>query len=162
MPAPPVVYQYGPLDGWPLALPAAPAAPAKEAPLPGKAAARSVVVTTAKGEAPPAAPPASTPPPTPPQVMVEVDDNPVVGYGSINVPEAESGDHAAARFGDHRHGVFGEFLYFRPRGDDVVFAQPRSGCGTASVPNGSSGILAPDNAAGFRGGAVLALDKCSS
>src|SRR5262249_53486540 len=53
--APPVVYQYAPLDGSPLALPAAPAAPAKEAPLSGKAAARSVVIPTAKGEAPPAA-----------------------------------------------------------------------------------------------------------
>jgi hypothetical protein len=158
--APPMVYQYGPLDGAPINLPAPSSPQAQEAAPAPKPAARSVVVTPAKGEAPPVAAPAPAPPPP---MMVEMEDQPPVGYASIDAAPAVPADHDdGPRFGDHRSGVFGEFLYLRPRGADVVFAQPQSGCGTAAVPNGPSAVLAPDYSPGFRAGGFAALNNCSS
>jgi hypothetical protein len=66
------------------------------------------------------------------------------------------------RFGDHRTGAFADLLYWRVRGTDVIYGQPRDGIGVLSVPRGEQGIVEPDYAVGFRVGGEFALGECSS
>ena len=58
----------------------------------------------------------------------------------------------------HRSGVFGEFLYLRPRDSEVAYALLVNG----NVPAGEVGIADPDYSPGYRVGFSKALDECSS
>jgi Legionella pneumophila major outer membrane protein precursor len=66
----------------------------------------------------------------------------------------------------HRHAVFGEFLYMRPRDADVAYALPIDGPVAPvlgnEVPVGPVALIDPDYDAAFRIGGSLALDKGSS
>jgi hypothetical protein len=68
----------------------------------------------------------------------------------------------SSRFGDHGTGAFADLLYWRVRGTDVIYGQPRDGIGILAVPRGEQGIVQPDYAAGFRVGGEFALSECSS
>lgn len=66
----------------------------------------------------------------------------------------------------HRHAIFGEFLYMRPRNAEVAYALPISGPVAPilgnEVPVGAVAIVDPDYDIAFRAGFNLALDKGSS
>lgn len=69
----------------------------------------------------------------------------------------------AAPFGC-KFGVFGEFLYLRPRNADINYATPFDGPiapGVPPVQAGRQGILDPDFAPAFRVGAYIPLDDMS-
>jgi hypothetical protein len=79
-------------------------------------------------------------------------------------------EHAQPDFGHIDDGAacgphvvfFGDFLYLKERGGDLIFAQPRDGCGANSVPVGPQGILEPNYAPGFRVGGDVFLNNCSA
>jgi len=58
----------------------------------------------------------------------------------------------------HRTGVFGEFLYLRPRDSEVAYALPVDG----DVPIGPVALVDQDYSPGFRVGFQVALDECTS
>ncbi len=58
----------------------------------------------------------------------------------------------------HRSGVFGEFLFLRPRDSEVAFALPVDG----DIPIGPVGVADQDYATGFRAGLSHCLDECTS
>lgn len=63
----------------------------------------------------------------------------------------------------HRTGIFGEFLYLKPRGANVAYAQPRDGLDPQlSTPMGATAVVAPSYRAGYRVGGAWALDDCTS
>ena len=67
----------------------------------------------------------------------------------------------------HRCGVFGEFLYLRPRSAEVAYGVPIDGAivppvGVAPIQVGRIGIADPDYSSGYRVGITWALDDCSS
>ncbi len=62
----------------------------------------------------------------------------------------------------HRTGAFGEYLYLKVRGADLIFGQLRDGCDPFSAPRGSLGLIQPDYASGVRAGINLACTDCSS
>ena len=66
----------------------------------------------------------------------------------------------------HRSGVFGEFLYWRPRDAEVTYAVPIDGGiippGTPPIQVGQTATADPDFAGGFRVGFTYALSDCSS
>lgn len=66
----------------------------------------------------------------------------------------------------HRHSIFGEFLYMRPRNAEVAFALPIDGPVAPvlgnEVPIGPVALVDPDYDIAFRAGFSLALDKGSS
>jgi hypothetical protein len=65
-------------------------------------------------------------------------------------------------------GVFGEYLYLRPRDTEVAIAVPgqgpviMGGNPAIAVPQGSLVILDPDYSQGYRAGFFLPLDGCST
>ncbi|MBC7822033.1 MAG: hypothetical protein IAG10_34540 [Planctomycetaceae bacterium] len=65
-------------------------------------------------------------------------------------------------FWEHRNAVWGEFLYLRPRGADVIYATPVDGTLSTSVPVGPQAVAAFGYDAGFRIGGAHAIDSCSS
>lgn len=66
-------------------------------------------------------------------------------------------------FWEHRTGIFADFLYLRPRGVDVAYAQIRDGVDPlTSVPTGRTATASPDYSPGVRGGFNWALDRTSS
>ncbi len=65
-------------------------------------------------------------------------------------------------FWEHRSGVWGEYLFWRPRGADVTYASTVDGTLATSVPVGDRSVAAFKYDSGFRAGANLALDSCSS
>jgi len=63
----------------------------------------------------------------------------------------------------HRSGVFGEFLFLRPRDAEVAYAVPiDSGIGPPPVQIGPVAVTDPDNSSGFRAGLSYCLDEYSS
>ncbi len=63
----------------------------------------------------------------------------------------------------HRTGGFAEYLYLSARNIDLAFGVPQDGIGGAgTVPVGEVGVLDLDYSSGFRVGANLAIDCCSS
>lgn len=65
--------------------------------------------------------------------------------------------------GTHRSGIFGEYLYLRPRGVNVPYALPQDGIGfLGSVPLGDVALTEPDYDHGFRIGGAWAIDCDSS
>ncbi len=62
-------------------------------------------------------------------------------------------------FWEHHNAVWGEYLYLRPRGADVIYATPVDGTGT---PVGTQAAAALGYDSGFRVGAAGAIDECSS
>ena len=65
-------------------------------------------------------------------------------------------------FWEHRHAVWAEYLYLRPRGADVIYATPVDGTLTTSVPVGPQAVAAFGYDSGFRIGGAWAIDRCSS
>ncbi|GAB4154768.1 MAG: hypothetical protein Tsb009_31490 [Planctomycetaceae bacterium] len=65
-------------------------------------------------------------------------------------------------FGEHRTGVFGEFLYLTARGANIAYATPVDGLGANARPIGSMGVADPDYEPGFRAGAWIRLNTNSS
>jgi len=65
-------------------------------------------------------------------------------------------------FWEHRSNVWGEFLFLRPRGADVVYATPVDGTLATSVPVANQALAGLDYSPGFRVGAAWAIDSCSS
>ena len=65
-------------------------------------------------------------------------------------------------FWEHRDAVWGEFLYLRPRGADVIYATPVDGTLSTSVPVGPQAVAAFGYNSGFRIGGAWAIDSCSS
>jgi hypothetical protein len=59
-------------------------------------------------------------------------------------------------------GIFGDYLYMKARGTDLIFSQPRDGSTTLSSPLGPQGILEPDYASGFRAGMDFRFGDCAS
>jgi len=64
-------------------------------------------------------------------------------------------------FWEHRSGVWGEYMFLRPRGADVVYATPVDGTLATSVPVANQELAGLDYSSGFRVGAAWAID-CSS
>jgi hypothetical protein len=54
-------------------------------------------------------------------------------------------------------GLYADFLFLKVRGADLLYAQPRDGFTTLSVPRGSQGIVEPDYSPGFRVGVDLPI-----
>ena len=77
----------------------------------------------------------------------------------------ESGD-CCPPFSAHRTGLFGEYLYLRPRGGEVPYAVPINGAIVPPPVNpvqvGPVALVDPDYSSGFRLGGSLALDDCTS
>lgn len=65
-------------------------------------------------------------------------------------------------FWEHRNAVWGEFLYLRPRGADVIYATPVDGTLATSVPVSPQAVAAFGYDSGFRIGGAWAIDRCSS
>jgi hypothetical protein len=67
-----------------------------------------------------------------------------------------------------RVGVFGEFLYLRPRNAEVAIAVPgqapvvMAGNPNIAVPQGRTVLLDPDYSPGFRAGFDVRIDDCTS
>lgn len=66
------------------------------------------------------------------------------------------------QFWEHRTGVWGEYLFWRPRGADVTYASTVDGTLATSVPLGNRSVAAFKYDSGFRAGATWAIDTCSS
>lgn len=64
-----------------------------------------------------------------------------------------------------RFGVFGEFLYLRPRDTEVAFVVPGNGLiqpGINPIPVGTTYVVDPDHAPGYRGGVNIWTDDWTS
>jgi len=61
----------------------------------------------------------------------------------------------------HRHGIWGEFWYIRPRDADVAFATPTDGAANP-VPIGPTASFDPDFEPNFRAGFNVRLSDCVS
>ncbi len=61
-----------------------------------------------------------------------------------------------------RLAFFGDFLYLKPRGTDVIYGQPRDGLTPISAPLGPQGVLEPGYAPGFRAGLQYVLTPGSA
>ena len=66
------------------------------------------------------------------------------------------------KFWEHRDAVWGEYLYLRPRGADVIYATPVNGTLATSVPVGPQATTDFGFNSGFRIGGSKAIDSCSS
>ena len=66
------------------------------------------------------------------------------------------------KFWEHHNAVWGEFLYLRARGADVIYATPVDGTLATSVPVGPQAVAAFGYNSGFRIGGAWAIDRCSS
>jgi hypothetical protein len=72
----------------------------------------------------------------------------------------------------HRTGMFGEYLFLRPRNTDLTYAMPESvstpsppvpgGPTTVLSPSGKVGNLDPNYSSGFRAGYTRAIDETAS
>ena len=95
------------------------------------------------------------------QPLTEIEDS----YSTV-LDEPYSGDAECCvgcwEFWEHRHAVWGEFLYLRPRGADVTYATPVDGTLSTSVPVGPQAVAAFGYNSGFRIGGAWAIDSCSS
>lgn len=83
------------------------------------------------------------------------------------VPEESDSLHAGCcvecwEFWEHHNAVWGEYLYLRPRGADVIYATPVDGTLVTSVPVGPQAVAAFGYDSGFRIGGAWAIDRCSS
>jgi hypothetical protein len=113
--------------------------------------------------------------------LVRYDDSPASSrrtQGAIDAPAAISVEHQSSVEGvgelaaacckpvwAHRHFVYGEFLYLRPRGVEVAYAVPLDGPiapNTVPIQIGPTAVVAPDYSPGWRVGFGLALDDCTS
>lgn len=65
-------------------------------------------------------------------------------------------------FWEHRSSVWGEYLFLRPRGTDLVYASTVDGTLATSVPLGDRSVSAFGYASGFRVGLGWAVNQCSS
>jgi hypothetical protein len=57
--------------------------------------------------------------------------------------------------------IYGDFLYLRPRGTNVPYAQPFNGAIPLAVPSGPVAVANPDWSSGFRVGGGVAIGDCS-
>jgi len=71
-------------------------------------------------------------------------------------------DTCCPEFWEHRDGVIAEFLLISANGVDLPYAEPVDGPSAAAIPTGSVATIDPDHSAGFRIGAMMAIDSCSS
>ncbi len=65
-------------------------------------------------------------------------------------------------FWEHRSAVWGEYLFLRPRGTDIVYASTVDGTLATSVPLADRSVAAFGYDSGFRAGLGWAFDQCSS
>jgi hypothetical protein len=65
-------------------------------------------------------------------------------------------------FWSHQSSVFFDWLFLKPRNNDVASAVPQNGIGPAAVPFGTVGSNSPTYQPGFRIGGTYALNRCSS
>ena len=65
-------------------------------------------------------------------------------------------------FWAHRHKVFGEFLYLTAREQHLDFVTPVDGATATAVPQGRTHVLDPGYELGWKVGAGLAIDRCTS
>ncbi len=72
------------------------------------------------------------------------------------------GDGCPEPWWAHRNAAYGEFLYLNAGSSDLVHAIEFTGPTAADSPTGPVGIINHDPAAGFRVGAALAANRCSS
>ncbi len=77
-------------------------------------------------------------------------------------PSAESCCVKCYEFWEHRDALWGEFLYLRPRGADVIFATPVDGPITNQRLVGAQAVADFEYDSGFRVGGSWAIDQCSS
>ncbi len=76
-------------------------------------------------------------------------------------------DSGCGSLWSHRHIIFGEYLYLRPRDAEVAYAVPIDGPITdpdsgPPIQVGPYGVVDPDYQPGYRVGLNLALDPCRS
>lgn len=90
--------------------------------------------------------------------LIMSDQDPVVGETRVETVCPVN----CQEFWEHRSGVWGEYLFWRPRGADVTYASTVDGTLATSVPLGDRSIAAFKYDSGFRAGANWALDSCSS
>ncbi|MDB5339518.1 MAG: hypothetical protein JWN70_5137 [Planctomycetaceae bacterium] len=91
-------------------------------------------------------------------VLIMPDSDPIVEGVRTETVSAPN----CPEFWEHRSGVWGEYLFWRPRGADVTYASTVDGTLATSVPVGDRSVAAFKYDSGVRAGANLALDSCSS
>ena len=74
----------------------------------------------------------------------------------------EGCDTCCGPFWCHRHRIFGEYLYLTAREQHLDFATPVDGATATAVPLGRTAVLDPGYESGWRMGAGLAIDRCTS